>query len=265
MSFVIYPPINPVAFVYGSMSIRWYGVILSFAIFVGIVCAYFISKNKYDRNFAELLLDSVFPVVLFSIIGARFFYVVGDLDFYIRHPAEIFLINHGGLSIYGAIFFGVISLSLFFKLKKVNALEYFDIYALAMPLCQAIGRWGNYFNQEAFGRPCKTFIKLYVDKLYRPFEYMQYSFFHPTFLYECVLNLILFIILLFIFLKAKNYKTGLIFSLYLIFYSLIRLFVESYRIDSIMNVSGMPVASVISLITLIFGVLIFFYIKKHPA
>ena len=262
MNFVIYPPSNSIAFEIFNLSIRWYGLILAFSIFIGATLGYFLFLKKEGKDAAELFSDSIFYVVVSSIIGARIFYVIGDLDFYFKHPKEIIMINHGGLSIYGAIIFGILTLIIYLSSKKVSIYRYLDVFALVMPLCQAIGRWGNYFNQEAFGRPCTSFLRLFVDDTRRPLAYLDYEYFHPTFLYESVLNFILFCILLFLFFK-KDLKAGIIFSLYLIFYSIIRIVVESYRIDSIMDINSIPIATILSIVILLFGLFnLFFVLKK---
>ena len=260
----IYPINNPVAFFVFDFPIRWYGFILCFSIFTGIFLGNYYALKKYNKIDADIFTDSIFPVVIFSIIGARIFYVLGDFSFYFKNPIEIIMINHGGLSIFGAILFGILTLFFYLYLMKVEILKYFDIYALVMPLCQSIGRLGNYFNQEAFGLPSHGFFKLFVDDMYRPERFANVKFFHPTFLYESILNLILFLLLICIFFKFKNYKKGLVFSLYLIFYSIIRLFVENLRIDSVLNICNIPVADILSVITLLGGFIILFYIKKHP-
>ena len=262
--FTIYPINNPVAFMIFNFPVRWYGVALASSIFLGIFLGNYFILKKYSKFESDIFIDSIFPVVLSSIVGARLFYVLDEYEFYFKNPREIIMINHGGLSIFGAILFGILTLFFYLKFKKVAILKYFDIFALVMPLCQSIGRYGNYFNQEAFGLPTNGFLRLFVDEAYRPEEFLNFSFFHPTFLYESILNFLLFFVLLFIFFKTKKYRTGLIFSLYLIFYSLIRLFVESIRVDSIFNLGFLPVASFLSIVTLFFGVIILIYIKKHP-
>ncbi len=264
MNLVFYPPHSSVAFSLFGYDIRWYGIILSVSLFVGTIISFVIAKKKHDNSFSDIFLDSVFPVVISAIIGARLFYVIGEYNFYKNHLIEIFMINHGGLSIYGAIIFGIAALYLYLKIKKQDFLAYFDIYALVMPLCQSIGRWGNYFNQEAFGKPAYGLFKLYVDDFRRPDAYAGVDFFHPAFFYESVLDLCLFFVLFYLFFKCKNLKNGTIFSIYLIFYAVIRIFVESVRIDSILNLSNIPIAVLISIFSLIFGTVILFYLYKKP-
>lgn len=238
---------------------------MALSFFIGILFAYFLFKKKCDIKTADKFIDYSPFIILISIIGARLFYVIGNFNFYANNLSEIIKINHGGLSIFGAIIFGLISLYIFSKINKFDFLCHCDILAVIFPLCQAFGRLGNYFNQEAFGSNCNTFVKLYVDSAFRPIHLKQYEYFHPTFLYESALNLILFFALLFIFFKFKNLKKGTIFCFYLIFYSIIRFFVESIRIDSILNIAGMPIAQVISIIIFCFGLILLILINKKRA
>lgn len=257
MDFIIYPPKSPVFFHFFGFPVRFYGIILTFSIFLGMFLAYRIFLKKYSKNDAEIFLDSALPVVISSMVGARIFYIFGSLDFYLENPYEIIMINHGGLSIFGAILFGLFAFIIYAKVKKIDILKFLDVYALVMPLSQSIGRFGNYFNQEAFGAPCDGFLKLYVDEFKRPDKFIEFDFFHPAFLYESALNFLLFIFLTVLFFRKANLKKGTIFYLYLIFYSIIRIFVENIRIDSVLNVFNFPVAEILSFFVLIFAIILF--------
>ncbi len=254
MEIIINPHHNPVFMYIFNYPIRYYGIILSFAIFTGIFLAQYFVKTKTDMKTFYYFERSIPLTVALGLIGARLFYVLGSLDYFSQNPKEIFMINHGGISIWGAIFFGIIGIYLYTKSKKISFLKYADFWSLVLPLCQAIGRFGNYFNQEAFGRPAQGFIKLYVDKPYRPQNFTDIEFFEPAFLYESILDICAFMVLLYLFKKFNNLKSGTIFFSYLTIYSIIRLAIESIRIDSILNVSGFPVASLISIIAVIFGI-----------
>ena len=259
MSLIIPSPHSSIAFSIFDFQIKYYGIFLTAAIFTGLFFSYFLIEKRFSKQFSSDFIDYSPFLILFSIIGARLFYVLGDIDFYLDYPNEIICINHGGISIYGAICFAIISLFFYCKKTGKSFFKLCDCLAVVMPLCQAIGRWGNYFNQEAFGLPSDGFIKLFVDFKYRPMEYKNVIYFHPTFLYEGVLNLILFIFLLLIFFKAKNIKDGTIFSFYLIFYGLIRLLVESIRLDSVLNFNDIHVATIISFLIVLVGVVFFCY------
>ena len=266
MSLIISQPINSIAFHIFNYPVKYYGLLLTLAIFVGLVVSYFLLKKRFNIILAQDFVDISPFMILISLIGARFFYVLGDWEFYSLYPREIFFINHGGLSIYGAIFSGIIFFIFYCKRRNISFFSFCDCLAVVMPICQSIGRWGNYFNQEAFGTPTEGFIKLYVDEIYRPLEYKNFQYFHPAFLYEGILNLLLFLFLLFLFIKFKNIKKGLIFSLYLIFYASIRLLIENIRLDSVMNIYSIHVASIISIVILLYGLInliyIYFFNKK---
>ena len=248
--FIIFSPHNPVAFSIFGYPVRYYGLIIAFSLIVGYFCCYNFLKYKVTSEDAEKFSDYSIFLIIFSIIGARLFYVFGQLNFYINNPLEAVMINHGGISVWGAIFFGIISLFVFSKLFRFNFFLHGAILSVFMPLCQAIGRWGNFFNQEAFGIPSQGFLKLYIETAKRPSEYSNYEYFHPAFLYESILDLIIFIILLCFFDKNKPQKT--LFS-YLILYSSVRIVVELIRIDSVLNFNSVPVAIIISIFAFLIG------------
>ena len=269
MSLILYPVKSQIAFSVFNYPVRFYGIFMTVAILVGVLVANKVIVKKYSTEESEFFIDSLIYVLIASIFGARAFYVLGNLDFYLQNKSEIFMINHGGLSIFGAIFFGILSLIIYSKIRKKEVLKYLDIYALVMPLAQSIGRFGNYFNQEAFGSPIvNNFpIKLFVEENFRPLGFKNFEFFHPTFLYESALDLILFIFLISFFLKkvfkeGKTFK-GEIFFLYLIFYSIIRFFIEGIRIDSVLNIFSMPVVQVICVFVFLISLILFFILKKR--
>ena len=262
MEIIIQPPSNPVAFYLFGIPVRWYGIILTFSIFLGIAFVYRLLIKKNMQNEADFFLDFVPYIVIFSIIGARLFYIIGQFEYYINNPKEIIMINHGGLSIFGAILFGILGLLLFTKKRNISFLKIADYISLAMPLCQSVGRWGNYFNQEAFGLPCDFFIKMYVSQNARPSVYQDFQYFQPTFLYEAFLDILIFIILLLFFNNKKFQKDGLMFCIYLMLYSIVRIIVEIIRIDSVLNIFGIPIAILISIFCFIFAFCCFVYIIR---
>ncbi len=260
MEFVIYPLKSPVAFTLFHFPIRYYGLIMALSFFVGIFLSAFLIKKRYSNKESELFLDFIPYNVIFAVIGARVFYVLGNFSFYYSHPKEIFLINHGGLSIWGGLLFSIPLFVYFTKKYKLDTLKFLDITSISLPLCQSIGRWGNYFNQEAYGAPYNGFLKLFVDYPYRKEGYYSFDYYHPAFLYESIADFLLFIFLLLIFFKGKNYKKGNIFLIYLFFYCAIRIIVENLRIDSVLDIYSIPIASIISFVILVFS--FFAYIKN---
>lgn len=237
-----------------GMHIYFYGVILALAIVVGTLVADFIG-TKFVGLKKETIIDLSPYLVIFGIIGARLYYCLLNYDFYLRFPTEIIAIRHGGISIHGAILGGLIGLIIFAKRHKISALKLADVSAIGLVLAQSIGRWGNFFNSEAFGSPTDLPWKLYIAPQYRPIPFTENEYFHPTFLYESVLDLVLFIILFYIVKKNVHKKDGNIALLYLVLYSIVRIFVEHFRIDSVCYIHGFPVAMVVSVSIIVLAVI----------
>ncbi|MDD3435952.1 MAG: prolipoprotein diacylglyceryl transferase, partial [Candidatus Gastranaerophilales bacterium] len=122
-------------------------------------------------------------------------------------------------------------------------------------------RWGNFFNSEAFGRPTENFLKLYIPIYKRPIQYLQCNYFHPTFLYESILDICIFLILFFVIRKLAKNKDGIVFFSYLILYSIVRIIVEQLRIDSVLNIYGIPVAQIVSLFIILISIVSIFIIR----
>lgn len=233
-----------------GMQIYFYGVILAIAILVGTFVSEYIG-TKFFQFQKETVIDLVPYLVIFGILGARIYYCVLNYDFYFRFPTEVLAIRHGGLSIHGAIIGGFIGLLIFAKRHKISFLKLADVSAVGLVLAQAIGRWGNFFNSEAFGLPTNLPWKLYIAPQYRPIPYQNCEYFHPTFLYESLLDLAIFGVL-FLLIKTKNTKKdGNLTLIYLILYSVARIIVESFRIDCVLYIGGISVATIVSCIILL--------------
>lgn len=230
--------VSPTLIKLGPFEVRYYGVLIVFSVLLGF---YFIEKDfrktQFDFSFAE-----VEKVLLYSILvgfaGARFYQVVFNWGFYGKYPGEIFAVWHGGLAIYGGILFGFGFAFIYMSLKKLPALKLMDIAAPYMLLAQAISRWGNFFNHEAYGSPTNLPWKLYISPEARVQGYASFSYFHPTFLYESILGFIGFIVL-------KKFiprdRSGNVFFAYIGVYSCIRFVVEFFRIDT-NKLGGLKVA-----------------------
>lgn len=238
-----------VAFTIFGFPVYYYGIILALAIFVGVYTADFLYKKYYDK--VSYIFDFTPYMIILGILGARLYYCTVNYSYYIVHPFEIFNIRQGGLSIHGMIIVGIISLYVFSRIYKISFLKLADVFLCGTALAQSIGRWGNFFNSEAFGTPTNLPWKLFIPLSHRPLEYINFEYFHPTFLYESILDFCIFLVLLFCF--KKKLANGKIASLYLILYSVVRIFVEHFRIDSILNVAGFPVAQVVSFFLIILG------------
>ncbi|MBK16872.1 MAG: prolipoprotein diacylglyceryl transferase [Prochlorococcus sp. SP3034] len=230
----------------GFLTIKWYGFLISISVLLGLnISRKLASARRIDPQYISNLLPSL---VISSVFGARIYYVIFELRQYsgnnfftFIYPFNIPLkfpsflaIWEGGIAIHGALIGGFISIVIFCRTNKINLKAFLDVIMPSVILGQAIGRWGNFFNNEAFGIPTDLPWKLYVPVRYRPIEFINSEFFHPTFLYESLWNLIIFIILIYFF-KQQNkvniIKDGLITCLYLITYSMGRFWIESLRTD----------------------------------
>lgn len=239
-----------VAFDVFGFPIYFYGIILASAILVGVYCAYFLYKLFYNKQEASKIIDFSPYIIIIGIIGARLYYCLVNFSYYVKHPLEIFYIRQGGLSIHGVIIIGILALYTFSKKYKMYFLKLIDVFLCGTALGQSIGRWGNFFNSEAFGTPTNLPWKLYIPITHRPPQYIDFKYFHPTFLYESIFDFLIFLILLICFKKLSK-SPGVLACLYLIMYSIVRIIVEHFRIDSVLNIDGIPIAQLVSLIIIV--------------
>ena len=241
-----------------GVNIYFYGVILAFAIIVGTLVADYIGFRWFKLK-KETIIDLSQYLIISGIIGARAYYCLLNYDFYSRFTTEILAIRHGGISIHGAILGGLIGLIIFAKRHKISIPKLCDVSSIGLVLAQSIGRWGNFFNSEAFGLPTNLPWKLFIAEQYRPIPFTDYEYFHPTFLYESVLNLGIFFILIYLIKSKFSQKDGNIALLYLILYSMVRIFVENFRIDSVLYIHGIPIAIIVSASIMILSLAILIY------
>lgn len=190
-NFVFQSPTD-VAFKIFGLDIYFYGIIMAFAILAGYFVAYGLFKKYYDKEKAKYITNFSPYLILIGILGARIYYCCVNYQYYIQHPAEIFYIRQGGLSIHGMIIAGIIGLFFFSKIYKIKFSQLTDVFMCGSILAQSIGRWGNFFNSEAFGTPTNLPWKLYISPIHRPLEYVNFEYFHPTFLYESILDFLIF-------------------------------------------------------------------------
>lgn len=250
-----------IAFSIGSVSIYYYGIIMAVAITIGVLFSVFVTKKFYPELNPDVIYNIAPVVIISALLGARIYYCLLNFSYYFRNPIEILGIRHGGISIHGAILGGLIGGIIYAKKHKLPVLRLCDIFSYGLILGQAIGRWGNFFNSEAFGRPTENFLKLYIPIYKRPLEFMQYSYFHPTFLYESILDVCIFLILFFVVRKLTKNKDGIIFFTYLILYSIARILIEQIRIDSVLNVFGVPIAQIVSVVIILISITAIFVIR----
>jgi phosphatidylglycerol:prolipoprotein diacylglycerol transferase len=251
----------------GSLPIRWYGLLIASALLIGVSLSGYLAKRRGVNP--DLLSDLSIWLVIAAIPCARLYYVAFEWKNYVNNPAEALAIWHGGIAIHGAILGGLLAALIFARLKKVSFWQLADLVAPSLVLGQAIGRWGNFFNSEAFGRPTDLPWKLYIPPAQRPVGYTQFDYFHPTFLYESLWDVAVFALLLILFSRglkaAPKLKLGTLFFVYLIAYSLGRFWIEGLRTDSLM-LGPLRIAQVVSLTCVVLGSLglAWLYIWKRP-
>ena len=241
----------------GSIEIKWYSFFLLVAFTLGVFIIY-LNRKKVKLSKKEIL-DLLFNLIIIAIIGARIYYVLFNLDYYLTYPLDIIKVWEGGLAIHGGIISGLIYLFYFCKKKQISIIKLTDIIVLTLPLGQAIGRWGNFFNKEAYGyiTSYANLKSMHIPKFIIDGMYINNHYYHPTFLYESIWCLLIFIIL-FTLLLLKKEKKGLYTAIYLIMYGIERLFVESIRQDSLM-LFNIRIAQLVSIIMIVIGIIILIY------
>ena len=251
-----------IALTFGPISIYWYGILVVVGISLGTLVTVWLGKKNQINQ--EIIFDLSFYLIIFSIIGARLYDVLLELPYYIKYPTQIPAIWNGGLAIHGAILAGAITIYSFSKKNKLSLIRLTSIIVPGLALGQAIGRWGNYFNQELFGLPTNSSWGIFISPIFRPENYINYEYFHPTFLYESFGCLVIFIILIFLHQKITNDKKHLIIiATYLISYSLLRFGLEFIRIDYAPTFLGLRWPQIISLLIIMITIIVL-YSKKAP-
>ena len=232
-----------------GLNIKFYGIIMACAMLIGVVLACVNGKKKGFKNDDIILLACY--VLPLSIVGARIYYVLFSLDSYTNFW-DIFKIWEGGLAIYGGVIGGALGMGLYCLIHKKNFLKLADVVVPSLILGQALGRWGNFFNQEAYGYAV-------TNKNLQWFPFAVYieadSTWHlATFFYESIWNLIVFAVLMLVFYKGKKIQeNGIIMSLYLILYGAGRVFIEGLRTDSL-YLGSIRVSQLLSGLLIVFGV-----------
>lgn len=266
--------LSRIAIKIGGFNIYWYGVFIAIGALLGVSLC--LKEAKRTNQSQDLYSDFAFIGIICGICGARIYYLLfhGDslLDF--------FKIRDGGLAIYGGVIGGALSAIIYSKIKKVNSFKLADTCIMSVLIGQIFGRWGNFFNREAFGSYTDSLFAMalkaqqvsglkingdtaiyqgnaeYPVTIFNNISYIQV---HPTFLYECVWNICLFIIM-FIFRKHKKFD-GQLLAMYFIGYGLGRFFIESLRTDQLL-ILGIPVSMAVSLILVAAGACILVVSKK---
>jgi len=225
---------DPVAFTLFGLSVRWYAIF----ILTGIAVSIFIMRRLAAARGQdpEFVLDMTPLVVIAGIIGARIYYLLLRWDDYVDDPGAALNVRLGGLTIHGALVAGTLAFIGYCWWRRERQFAWVDLIIAAVPFGQAIGRWGNWANQEAFGTPSDLPWAVTIAPQNRPPQYAEFSMFHPTFLYECIFNLIIGTVLVWLFLRSDRIRwlrEGDLVWIYMILYGVVRWIIESARTDSL--------------------------------
>jgi phosphatidylglycerol:prolipoprotein diacylglycerol transferase len=225
---------DPIAFSLGGVSIRWYALFILGGILTAVMLTRWLARRRGLNG--DFILDIAPWVVFGAIVGARFYYVLLRWDFFAANPDQAFNLRLGGLTIHGALAAGVAVLAFFCWRARQRFFVWADLIIAGVPLGQAIGRWGNWANQEAFGRPTSLPWAVTIDPANRPAGYGQFAQFHPTFLYESLLDLAIAAVLSWLVLRqprSRILREGDVLWTYFILYGIARLLIERMRTDSL--------------------------------
>ena len=243
-----------VAFSIFGINIYYYSLFILLGVIIGyILITREAKKLGYDN---KVISDFIFYTLLIGIVGARIYYVVFNLDYYLSNPVDILKIYNGGLAIHGGVIFGLVFAFFYCKKKKLNFYRILDICAPAVILAQAIGRWGNFFNGEAHGgiTTYERLKELFVPNFVIEGMKIDGNYYYPTFYFESILCIIGFIIIM-ILRRKKNIKVGCQIGFYFIWYGIVRFFIEVFRTDSLM-LFNLKMAQIVSIIGIIIGIVL---------
>jgi phosphatidylglycerol:prolipoprotein diacylglycerol transferase len=248
----------------GPLTIHFYGIV----IMLGVVAATYLARREANRRGqnGELVWDMLVWMLIAGIIGARLWHILTPSPslvaqgvttyYYLTHPLDAIAIWNGGLGIAGAVAGGAIALYFFGRRHNLPFLIWLDILAPALALGQAIGRWGNFFNQELYGAPTSLPWAIYIDPQHRLAGFENQAYYHPTFLYESIWNLANMALLLWLSRRSKDWlKSGDVFLVYLITYPLGRFLLEFLRLDS-SQLAGINANQALMLVVMVAAILI---------
>lgn len=245
---------NRVAFNIFGVNVYYY----SLCILLGVIVAYILitREGKKQGLPKEFISDLIFYTLIIGILGARVYYCVFNLDYYLANPSEILKIYNGGLAIHGGVIAGLIFVYFYTKKKNVSFIKILDIVAPAVIIAQSFGRWGNFFNQEAHGgiTTYQNLKNMHIPEFIINGMHIEGKYYYPTFFFESIWCLMGFIILM-IARRNKNLRKGFQIGFYFIWYGIGRFFIEAFRTDSLMFF-GLKIAQIVSLIGIIIGIII---------
>ena len=248
----------------GNFHIYCYSVLIATGIIIGL---YLLMKEASKQNISkDTIIDIAFYTIIWGIVGARIYYVIFNIKPYLSNPISILYVWEGGLAIYGAIIAGFITLLYQTKKKNIAIGKLTDMIVPSLILAQAIGRWGNFFNQEAHGGivTLEFLKKIHIPNFIIKGMYINGNYYHPTFFYESLWCLLGFILLVIIRRLLKNSKDGTLTFIYLIWYGIGRFFIEGLRTDSL-YLGIFRISQIVSIVIIIIGIIGLIYNKRKEA
>ena len=242
MPLAVFTSPGPLLFQLGPFSLRWYGLLIALAVLLGLVLA---TKLGKLRGIDPALIADLLPIlVLAAVLGARIYYVLFEWRQYQLNWLDALAVWRGGIAIHGALLGGTAAVIFYARWRRLAFWNLLDVLLPSVALGQAIGRWGNFFNSEAFGLPTDLPWKLSIPLANRPLEFLDQTTFHPTFLYESLWNLGVLALLLVLFFRGLRGRmplpAGALSCVYLIAYSTGRLWIEGLRIDPLCLLGSPP-------------------------
>lgn len=254
----------------GPITIQWYGLFAA----LGALAAYLLGRRlaRHANLSTDFFGDAFFLALIAGLIGARLWHVVGDFGYYRQHLSEIPAIWQGGLAFHGGLAAGAATLAVVARRRGVAFLSLADLFVPLLALAEAIGRWGNYFNQELFGRPTALPWGIPIASQFRPTASLEATHFHPTFLYESI-GLLLITLILTLLLRwrsreprgAARLPPGSLLAIFLILSGSLRVGMEQLRIDPVLTIAGVRVPLLVSLLVIILGLLVLRRAARRPA
>jgi phosphatidylglycerol---prolipoprotein diacylglyceryl transferase len=262
MPLALFTSPGPLLFQLGPFSLRWYGLLIAIAVLLGLLLA---TRLGRQRGIEPALIADLLPIlVLAAVVGARIYYVTFEWRQYQLNWLDALAVWRGGIAIHGALIGGTLAVILYCRWRRIAFWNLLDVLLPSVALGQAIGRWGNFFNSEAFGLPTDLPWKLTIPFANRPVEFLDHSTFHPTFLYESLWNIGVVALLLVLFQRGNqgklNLPAGALSCVYLLSYSTGRLWIEGLRIDPLCLAGtppfcdgGLRMAQLVSLLLIALG------------
>ena len=257
-------PLDPVVFTLGPLTVRWYAIFILAGILLGMqVVGWVAARRGLDPEFAT----GAAPLVIAgAIVGARLYYVALQWRYFVDHPDEIIGLQLRGLTIHGALAGGILTFWWLCRRQGEPFLRWADTIAAGIPVGQALGRLGNWANQEAFGRPSDLPWAVEISPERRPAAYASAETFHPTVLYESIGSVVIAAVVVFVLLRLGKrpwFRDGMGIGLYLVLYGLVRLPIESLRTDSL-RIGPYPAAYWLSAALIVAGVAIIWVVRARP-